>query len=60
MDSYRKISGAVFAIVALGHGARAVAGIPITIGTTDVPIWVSWVFFAGAGLLSLWALRGRK
>ena len=60
MDTYRKTSAAVFALVAIGHGGRAAAGIPITIGTTDVPIWISWVFFIAAGLLSLWALRGRK
>lgn len=60
MDSYRKISGAVFALVAIGHGARAAAGIPIMIGTTSVPIWISWAAFIVAGALSVWALRGRQ
>jgi hypothetical protein len=60
MDTYRKISGAVFALVAIGHGGRAAAGIPITIGTTSVPIWISWVFCLGSAALSLWALRARK
>ena len=60
MDGYRRISGAVFALVAIGHGGRAAAGIPITIGTTSVPIWISWVFCVASAALSLWALRGRK
>jgi len=45
---------------AIGHGGRAAAGIPITIGTTSVPIWISWVFCLGSAALSLWALRARK
>ena len=60
MESYRKISGIVFAFVAIGHGARAAMGVPITIGTSSVPIWMSWAAFVVAGSLSLWALRGRK
>ena len=60
MDSYRKISGVVFAIVAIGHGARAAMGVPITMGATSVPIWISWAAFVFAGALSVWALRGQK
>jgi hypothetical protein len=30
------------------------------IGTTSVPIWISWVFCLGSAALSLWALRARK
>lgn len=60
MDGYRKVSGLVFALVAVGHGIRAVCGWPLIIGGTDVPIWVSWTFVAGAGLLSVWAFVSRK
>jgi hypothetical protein len=60
MDSYRKISAAVFALVAIGHGARAAAGIPITIGDTSVPVWISWVFCIASAALSVWAMRASK
>jgi hypothetical protein len=60
MDSYRKISGVVFALVAIGHGARAAAAVPITVGATSVPIWISWVFCVASAALSIWALRGRS
>lgn len=60
MDSYRKISAAVFILVAIGHGGRAAAAIPISIGTTSVPIWISWVFCVASAALALWALRLRK
>ncbi len=60
MDQYRKISGVVFALVAIGHGARAAAGLPVTVGATAVPIWISWVFCLASAALSIWALRGRQ
>jgi hypothetical protein len=60
MDSYRRISGAVFALVAIGHGGRAVAGVPVTIGETSVPVWISWVFCIASAALSFWAMRSRK
>jgi hypothetical protein len=33
----------VFALVAIGHGGRAAAGIPITIGDLGADL-ISWVF----------------
>lgn len=58
--SYRKISGLVFAIVAIGHAARAAAALPLDIGSHSIPVWVSWVVAGGAGVLALWAFGGRK
>jgi hypothetical protein len=60
MDAYRKVSGMIFAIVAIAHGVRAIAGWSAVVDGTSIPIWVSWGVVAGAGLLSLWALGGRK
>ena len=60
MGSYRRISGLVFAIVALGHAGRALAELPLTIGSTSVPVWVSWLFAGVAFVLSIWGLAGRK
>ncbi len=60
METYRRVSGAVFAIVAIGHAARAAAGLPLVVGSQSIPVWVSWVFAVGAALLALWAFGGRK
>ena len=41
--SYSRLAGAVFALVAIVQLARALAGWPITIGNTSIPLWASWV-----------------
>jgi len=58
-DGYRRVSGTIFTIVALGHLYRALRGLPVTIGTTAAPVWISWVAVVVAGGLAIWALRGR-
>ncbi len=58
-DSYRKVSGVVFTIVALAHLVRAVRQMPVTIGATAAPVWISWVAVVVAGGLAVWAFRGR-
>jgi hypothetical protein len=50
------VAGTIFALVSLAHLVRAAMGWPITIAGWNVPIWLSWVAFAGAGLLSYFAL----
>jgi len=57
---YLLISGAVFALVAVGHLVRATSGWPLRVGEWDVPVWVSWVAVALAGSLSVWAQRLRR
>jgi hypothetical protein len=54
---YRTISGVVFGLMALGHGVRAVLQVPAQVGTTPIPIWVSWVALVVAGALCVWAFR---
>ncbi|MDH3266517.1 MAG: hypothetical protein OEM25_06090 [Gammaproteobacteria bacterium] len=59
---YRKycvVSGVFFSLVALAHLYRIVAGIPVQIGTTEVPMLVSWIAVAGPGALAVWAFRLR-
>ena len=56
-SSYRTISGVVFGLIALGHGIRAVLGVPAQLGATTIPIWVSWVAVVVAGVLCVWAFR---
>jgi len=56
-SSYRTISGVVFGLIALGHGVRAALQVPATLGSTPIPIWVSWVAVVLAGALCVWAFR---
>jgi len=57
--AYRKVSGVVFALVAVMHLVRAVQALPVTVGSTAIPVSLSWLAAVVAGGLSVWALRGR-
>ncbi len=57
MRAYLQISGLVFGVVALLHVARLLLGWPAQIAGWDVPVWLSWLAFAAAGVLSFWAFR---
>ena len=56
-SGYRTISGVVFGLIALGHGIRAALQVPATLGSTPIPIWLSWVAVVVAGALCVWAFR---
>ena len=56
-SGYRTISGVVFGLIALGHGIRAALQVPATLGSIQIPIWVSWVAVVIAGALCVWAFR---
>ena len=55
--NYNIISGAIFAIVSLAHVARALTNTPIVIGSSDIPMWASWVAAVIAAALCVWAFR---
>jgi multidrug transporter EmrE-like cation transporter len=57
--AYRSVSGIVFAVVALAHLVRAIQAIPVSVGSTEFPVWLSWAAVVVAGSLSVWAFRGR-
>lgn len=57
--TFQRVAGTVFAVVALAHGYRALQQLPLQIGTTAVPVWVSVVGALGAALLSAWGFRSR-
>ena len=57
MRAYLVISGALFAVVALGHVLRLALGWPAEIGGWAVPMWVSWIALVAAAALSFWAFR---
>ena len=50
--SYSRLAGAIFGVVALLQLTRAVAGWPVTVGDTMMPLWPSWVAFVVAGGLA--------
>jgi hypothetical protein len=41
--SYSRLAGAIFGLVAILQLVRALAGWPITIGDTTIPLWASWI-----------------
>jgi hypothetical protein len=42
------LAATIFGLVAIVQIVRAITGLPITIGSTSIPIWVSWVASAVA------------
>jgi hypothetical protein len=57
MRAYLQISGVVFGAIALLHVARLLLGWPAQIAGWAVPLWLSWLAFPAAGVLSFWAFR---
>ena len=42
--NYARLAALIFAIVAVLQLARAVTGLPVTVGaSTSIPLWASWV-----------------
>ena len=56
-SGYRTVSGMVFGLIALGQGIRAVRELPVQIGSTSIPVWLSWAALVVAGSLCVWAFR---
>jgi len=47
----------VFALAAFVHLIRAIIGLPLTVGTVSVPVWLSWIVASLAGLASGWLMQ---
>ena len=42
--NYARLAALIFAIVAVLQLARALSGLPVTVGaTTSIPLWASWI-----------------
>ncbi len=54
---YQTVSGLAFGLITLGQGIRAVRELPVQVGTTSIPVWVSWIAVVVAGGLCIWAFR---
>lgn len=50
--SYSRLAATVFAVVALLQLLRALAGWPITIADTMIPVWASWLACVVAAALA--------
>jgi hypothetical protein len=51
-ESYARLAASIFAVIAVLQLARALAGWPVTIGGTTIPVWPSWLAFVAAGGLA--------
>jgi hypothetical protein len=51
-SNYSLLSALIFTLVAVLQLVRAIKGWPVTISTTSIPLWVSWVAFVVAAILA--------
>jgi hypothetical protein len=49
---YSLLVSLIFALLAVLQLVRAVIGVPVTIGRTAIPIWLSWVVCGVAIILA--------
>ena len=49
---YAILAALIFTLVAVLQLVRALKRWPVTIGTTSIPVWVSWVAFIVAAILA--------
>lgn len=54
---YLLVSGAIFALVSLGHLFRMIYGLEFHFGSVTVPMWASWLGFLVPAVLSGWAFK---
>jgi hypothetical protein len=58
--TYAVVSGLIFGLVALLQAARAVADLPVTVGSTHIPVFASWIAALVAAGLCVWAFSSAK
>jgi hypothetical protein len=56
LKNYLIVSATVFAVVAVAHLVRALEQWPVVIGSSPVPVGVSWLGAIATGALSGWAI----
>jgi hypothetical protein len=52
VSNYSLLCALIFTLVAVLQLFRAIRGWPVTVGTTSIPLWVSWVAFVVAAILA--------
>jgi hypothetical protein len=58
--NYVVVSGLLFGLVAVAQVARAIAQVPVLIGSFELPLFASWIAAAITAGLSYWAFRSRN
>ena len=59
-NAYLRLSAAIFAVVAVAHAVRAVRQSPLRFGSTDIPVWPSWIAVVVTGFLSAWGFSAAR
>ena len=54
---YIEATAVLFTVLAIGHALRLFLGLPIEVGSTVLPMWVSWLGVAVTGILAVWGFR---
>jgi hypothetical protein len=55
--SYLTVTGLLFLVFAIAHLFRLIFALPVQIDDWTIPVWVSWLPFVGAAVLSIWGFR---
>jgi len=51
---YPVISALIFSVAAIGNFTRVLKQWPVQVGPLKVPMFVSWIVFPAATLMSIW------
>lgn len=60
MKPFTTLAAVVLLIVAAAHVFRIYSGLSVVIGGYPIPMWVSWLGAAGAGVLGVMLLVERR
>jgi hypothetical protein len=60
MKPFTTIAAVVLMIVAAAHVYRLYAHLSVVIGAYPIPMWISWVGAAGAGILGVMLLVEKR
>jgi hypothetical protein len=52
-----RVASIIFALFAIGHVVRLVKQVQVTVGTYQIPMWVSVIALIIAAILSTWMWR---
>jgi hypothetical protein len=57
-----KVAAGLLVVICALHAVRAGMGMPITVGATEIPVWLSvgGAVFTGALAILLWRESGRR
>ena len=56
-STYQTVSGLLFGLIAVLQAVRIIRQLPVQVGSTPIPIWVSGIAVVVAGSLCVWAFR---